>query len=241
VDPSSSPPSSTSTDSPDPTLRGEGGPVGSGLAGIVGALVQTPADLLAEANRAGRRPVARLALLAMGAMAIVGLVVASFSGGIQMFVVPLKLCLGLGLCALLCLPSLYVFSSVAGAGQSVRETSLALAMGVALIGVLLVALAPVTWLFSQSTDQTAVMGALHILALIVSAAVGVRLVAKVMQALNGRSIAGIRAWGFMFVVVMLQMTTTLRPLVGEFDGVWAKERMFFLEHWVGPVPTDIRR
>lgn len=215
--------------------------MGNGLAGIVGALVQTPADLLAEANRAGRRPVARLALLAMGAMAIVGLVVASFSGGVQMFVVPLKLCLGLGLCALLCLPSLYVFSSVAGAGQSVRETTLALAMGVALIGVLLVALAPVTWLFSQSTDQPIVMGALHVIALLVSAAVGIRLVAKVMRALNGRPIPVIRAWGFMFVVVMLQMTTTLRPLVGEFDGVWAQERMFFLEHWAGPVSRDVHR
>ena len=203
--------------------------------------MQTPADLLAEANRAGRRPVARLALLAMGAMVVVGLVVASFSGGMQMFVVPLKLCLGLGLCALLCLPSLYVFSSVAGAGQSVRETTLALAMGVALIGVLLVALAPVTWLFSQSTDQPIVMGALHVIALLVAAAVGVRLVGKVMQALNGRPIAGIRAWGFMFVVVMLQMTTTLRPLVGEFDGVWAQERMFFLEHWASPVSRDARR
>lgn len=180
-------------------------------------------------------------MLALGAMVVVGLVVASFSGGAQLFVVPLKLCLGLGLCALLCLPSLYVFSSVAGAGQSVRETALALAMGVALIGVLLVALAPVTWLFSQSTDDPLVMGALHVVALVVSATVGVRLVAKVMHALNGRTIAGIRGWGIMFIVVMLQMTTTLRPLVGPFDGVVPPERMFFLEHWAAPAGGDARR
>lgn len=215
----------------EPSLRGKGGPVGRGFAGVVAALVQTPADLLAEANRPGRRPVLRLAALSLGAMVIVGLVVASFSGGPQMFVVPLKLCLGLTLCALLCFPSLYVFSSVAGAGQSVRETGLALAMGVALIGVLLVALAPVTWLFSQSTDAPAVMGALNVVALVVSATVGVRLMSRVMRSFNGRSIAGVRAWGLMFVVVMLQMTTTLRPLVGEFDGLWHTERMFFLEHW----------
>ncbi len=212
-----------------------------GVAGIVAALVQRPADLIAEANRPGRRPVARLAGLAMGAMVVVGLVVASFSGGAQMFAVPLKLCVGLAVCALLCLPSLYVFSSVAGAGQSVKETALALVMGVALIGVLLVALAPVTWLFAQSTDSTVVMGALHVLALVVSAGVGVRLVARVMRALNGRPIAGVRAWGLMFVVVMLQMTTTLRPLVGEFDGLWAGERMFFLEHWAGPASPSVRR
>ncbi len=222
-------------------LRGKGGPVGPGFAGIVAALVQTPADLLAEANRPGGRPLLRLAALTMGTMLIVGLVVASFSGGIQMFIVPLKLCLGLTLCALLCFPSLYVFSSVAGAAQSVRETALALAMGVSLIGVLLVALAPVTWLFSQSTDASAVIGALNVVALVVSASVGVRLMSKVLRALNGRSIAGVRAWGLMFVVVMLQMTTTLRPLVGEFDGLWHTERVFFLEHWAGTSTPVSRR
>ncbi|MBV1857970.1 MAG: hypothetical protein KUG77_06120 [Nannocystaceae bacterium] len=225
----------------EPSLHGKGRPIGPGLAGIVAALVQTPADLLGEANRPGRRPVLRLAALSMGAMILVGLVVASFSGGAQMFVVPLKLCVGLTLCALLCLPSLYVFSSVAGAGQSVRETGLALAMGVSLIGVLLVALAPVTWLFSQSTDAPGVMGALHIMALLVSAAVGVRLISKVMRALNGRAIAGVRAWGLMFVLVMLQMTTTLRPLIGEFDGLWHTDRVFFLEHWARASTPVTRR
>ncbi len=181
---------------------------------------------------------ARLLALSLGTMLAVGLVVASFSGGLQLLVVPLKLCLGMAACALLCLPSLYVFTSVAGASQSVRETALALVMGVALIGVLLVALAPVTWLFSQSTDSSAVMGTLHVLAFLTSAAVGIRLIGKVMRAFNGRAIAGVRAWGLVFVVVMLQMTTTMRPLVGPFDGVWKSQRLFFLEHWAGPVvPT----
>lgn len=204
-------------------------------------MVQKPADLLAEVHRPGRRPIERLAALAMGAMVLVGLVVASFSGGMQMFVVPLKLCVGLATCALLCLPSLYVFSSVAGAAQSVRETALALVMGVALIGVLLVALAPVTWLFSQSTDAAVVIGTLHVAALVTSAVVGLRLVCAVMHALNGRTIAGVRAWGVMFVVVMLQMTTTLRPLLGEFEGLRSPQRMFFIEHWVSPVSRATRR
>ncbi len=218
-------------------LRGDGRPVGPGFAGIIAALVQRPADLLAEAHRPGRRPLARLIALSLATMLAVGLVVASFSGGFQLFAVPLKLCVGMVVCALLCLPSLYVFTSVAGAGQSVRETALALVMGVALTGVLLVALAPVTWLFSQSTDSSAVMGTLHVVAFLVSAWVGVRLIDKVMRAYNGRAIAGVRAWGFVFVVVMLQMTTTLRPLVGPFDGVWSSQRLFFVEHWAGPVAS----
>lgn len=205
--------------------------MGAGLGGILAALIQTPADLLAEAHRPGRAPARRLIGLALASMVVVGLVVASFSGGLQWIAVPVKLCLGLALCALLCLPSLYVFSSVAGARQSLRETVLALVMGIAVIGVLLVALAPVTWLFGQSTSSAGVMGFLHLLALLVSAIVGIRLISRVMQALNGRVIPGVRTWGLMFVVVMLQMTTTLRPLVGPFEGVWASERKFFLEHW----------
>lgn len=173
----------------------------------------------------------RLVGLALAAMVVVGLVIASFSGGVQLFAVPLKLCIGLAVCAALCLPSLYVFSSVAGAGQSLRETGLAMAMGIALICVLLVALAPVTWLFSQSTDDVVILGILNIVALLASAIVGVRLIGRVLRAINGRTIAGVGVWGVMFVLVMLQMTTTLRPLVGPFEGVWTQQRMFFLQHW----------
>ena len=36
----------------------------------------------------------------------------------------------------------------------------------------------------------------------------------------------------MFVVVALQLATTLRPLVGEFDGFWLHDRTFFLAHFV---------
>jgi len=37
---------------------------------------------------------------------------------------------------------------------------------------------------------------------------------------------------FIFIIVSLQMGTTLRPLIGEFEpGIFAEEKRFFLDHW----------
>ena len=206
--------------------------MGNGWTGIVSALVQAPANLLAEHRRPGRGTVRRLLSVTLACMVMVGFVIGSFSGGLQFVVVPLKLGLGLLVCAALCLPSLYVFSSVAGAEQSLRETVLALSMSVALIGVLLVALAPVTWLFSQSVSSAVAMGVIHLVSLLAASVVGLRLLDRVMRALNGRRVAGMRAWGCMFVVVMLQMTTTLRPLVGPYENRVFGDRTFFVAHWL---------
>jgi len=35
----------------------------------------------------------------------------------------------------------------------------------------------------------------------------------------------------LFVLVLFQMTTTLRPLVGEAEDHLLGERLFFLTHW----------
>jgi hypothetical protein len=50
--------------------------------------------------------------------------------------------------------------------------------------------------------------------------------------MNGGAVRGVGAWGLIFVLVILQTTTTLRPLIGPFDGVLLGERMFFLAHWI---------
>jgi len=39
-------------------------------------------------------------------------------------------------------------------------------------------------------------------------------------------------WFFIFIIVSLQMGTTLRPLIGEFEpGIFAEEKRFLLDHW----------
>jgi hypothetical protein len=218
-------------------------PLESGPLALVEALLKAPASILRE-SRDGYRMLVRLAVVVAGTVSLVGLVMALFSGGIQLLYVPLKLTLGVFCCALLCLPSLHVFSCLSGAEQRVKDTFAALLMGVGLMGVLLVGFAPIAWIFSQATSSAAVMGAVHLLFLVISSILGLGLVNRALSAMN-RNPVRTRLWSPLFVLVVLQMTTTLRPLVGPADGAFIHSRSFFLAHWAetmaGPASSDATR
>jgi hypothetical protein len=213
------------------TLRGDAVPLGKGPFAVVEALLKAPARVLHDVQH-GRGALFKLTALVLVTMIVTGLVMASFSGGLQLLAVPVKLGLGVFFCALICLPSLYIFSSLAGAEQSLKETWGALLMGVALIGVLLVGLAPVSWVFSQATTSPIFMGVLHVVFLLIASWFGLGLVHRALAAANGRPIKGSVLWSLLFLLVVLQMTTTLRPIVGEYDGAIFHEKQFFLAHWI---------
>ena len=198
--------------------------------GLVEALLKSPATILRE-GRAGYGMILRLAAIVAVTASLVGLVMALFSGGLQLVFVPLKLSLGIFCCALLCLPSLHVFSCLSGAEQSVKDTLIALLLGVALMGVLLVGFAPIAWIFSQATASVAVMGAVHLIFLVISCVLGLGLVNRALAAMN-RNPVRTRMWSPLFLLVVLQMTTTLRPLVGPEDGQILHGRSFFVAHWI---------
>jgi hypothetical protein len=42
---------------------------------------------------------------------------------------------------------------------------------------------------------------------------------------------GLRTWVIIFVLVMLQMSTALRPLLGKSDDFLPLNKKFFLNHW----------
>jgi hypothetical protein len=48
---------------------------------------------------------------------------------------------------------------------------------------------------------------------------------------SARSQAGINVWIVIFLLVALQMTTALRPILGKSDTFFPKEKQFFLAHW----------
>jgi hypothetical protein len=201
-----------------------------GVPAVLDALLKAPGRVVGALQEGpGVEPT--LAAIAAAALVVTGLVMATFSGGLQLLVVPLKLALGMALAAAICLPSLHVFSCLSGAEQSLRQTAGALLMGVALMGVLLVGFAPVLWLFGQATHSAALMGSLHLFFFLVSAGFGLGLSHRALRAMNARPVAGSALWSVMFVGVMLQMSTVLRPLVGPWDGMLVHERMSFLEHW----------
>jgi hypothetical protein len=213
-------------------LRGSAEPIeGHGPFAIVEALLKSPASVLHEIE-SGRGAAFRLSAVLVVTMILTGLVMAAFSGGMQLLWVPLRLAVGIFFCALICLPSLHIISCLAGAEQSLKQTWSALLMGLALMGILLVGFAPVSWVFAQATSSVAFMGALHLAFLGLSCAFGLGLVNRALSAMNRRAIPGLGLWHFLFMLVLLQMTTTLRPLVGPFDGVLFHDRMFFLAHWI---------
>jgi hypothetical protein len=201
---------------------------------LVEALLKTPRSLL-EAAHDSPAMLLRLAGLTALACALAGFVLALFSGGIQLLYVPLKVVAGIFFASLLCFPSLHVFSCLSGAEQRARDTLTALLMGTALTGVLLVGFAPIAWVFSQATSSTAVVGAVHLAFLFASCWLGTGLVHRSLAAMNTRPLGRLRAWAALFLLVILQMTTTLRPLVGPSDGVLLHSRLFFGAHWIESV------
>ena len=96
---------------------------------------------------------------------------------------------------------------------------------------LLIGFAPVAWVFSQSTESVAAMGALHILFWFVAAYFGLRFLTAGFRHLNATSNAGLNVWIVLFIMVCLQMTTSLRPLVGKADTFLPKQKKFFVTHW----------
>ncbi|MGZ5512654.1 MAG: hypothetical protein ACXWG7_04650 [Chthoniobacterales bacterium] len=49
--------------------------------------------------------------------------------------------------------------------------------------------------------------------------------------LGSRGNGHLQIWGIIFTLVCLQMTATLRPIIGRADTFLPREKKFFLAHW----------
>ena len=201
-------------------------------AGVVESLLKHPGRVIHELQNNWRVALsAALLVFALLGLAAYGLVVGSFSGGAQMWIAPAKICLGSLLAMLICLPSLYIFTCLAGVETRVRTMVGILFAAVALSALLLIGFAPVAWIFSQATDSVAFMGALHLLLWAIAIGFGLRLISATSRLLSGRVGGHMTLWNLIFILVCLQMMTTLRPIVGRSDRFLPGEKKFFLAHW----------
>jgi hypothetical protein len=160
-----------------------------------------------------------------------GVVVGTFSMGLQLWAAPVKIAAGLMISALVCLPSLYIFTCLSGSQARLAEICGLVAGLLMLMTLLLIGFAPVAWLFSQSTQSVAWMGALHLAFWLVSTFFGLRFLQAGFSYSQARSQAGLYTWIIIFVLVVLQMTTALRPIVGKADTFLPEAKMFFVTHW----------
>lgn len=99
------------------------------------------------------------------------------------------------------------------------------------------------------------MGAIHLGIWLVSFLFALRFMHQGFRALGAKSTGYVRFWGLMLIVTTLQMSTTLRPLLGtpletaasveaavgepgEATNA-APEKRFFLEHWFYCLQEDL--
>ena len=183
-----------------------------------------------------RQPVAGrlivfMILVSVACSLVYGVVAGTFSGGSQLWIAPVKISLGLMLSALICLPSLYIFTCLSGSQARLTEVSGLLSGLLMLMTILLIGLAPVVWIFSQSTDSLPWMGALHLTFWFIATVFGLRFLEAGFSHSQARSRAGFYTWVVIFVLVAVQMTAALRPILGTSQTFLPQEKKFFLTHW----------
>ena len=199
---------------------------------VIEALLKYPGRIIHELQNNWRAalPLWLLSLALLGMLAY-GVVVGSFSGGTQLWIAPAKIAMGTTLSILICLPSLYIFTCLSGIDAQMRTVTGMLFAAVGLGALLLIGFAPIAWIFSQSTDSVAFMAALHIGLWAIGIMFGLRLLEGMGHLLGGSARNHLKLWSVIFIVVSLQMMTTLRPIVGTSDRFLPTEKKFFLTHW----------
>jgi hypothetical protein len=75
------------------------------------------------------------------------------------------------------------------------------------------------------------MGTLHLVFWFIATIFGLRFLETGFSHSNARSLAGFHIWVIIFLLVAVQMTTALRPILGKSDTFLPKEKQFFLAHW----------
>jgi hypothetical protein len=202
-----------------------------GFAALVDSLLRNPRRVVWHIRRRDpRQVIAQFALASLAGALGYGLVVGSFARGDQLWIAPAKVAGGLLASALICLPSLYVFATLNGA--RIRPVEVAgLACGFfALTTLMLVGFAPVAWIFSASSESTAFVGGLHIAFWLVCLGFGLRFLGAGLSLFEMRRGPGLRVWGAIFVLVSLQMSCALRPIISGGAPFFPEKKMFFLSY-----------
>jgi hypothetical protein len=172
-----------------------------------------------------------LLLVAIACALIYGVVVGTFAGHQQLWIAPVKIAGGLLVSGLICLPSLYIFGCLSGSQARLAEI-FGLIMGMLMLTtILLIGFAPVAWLFSQSTDSVNWMGTLHLILWFIAVIFGLRFLDNAFSHSQARSSGGFYTWVVIFLLVSVQMTTALRPIVGSSSAFFPSEKKFFLSYW----------
>jgi cytochrome b len=217
----------------------------NGIAAAIEAILRQPRRVQHALRQPGAmRVIGAMMLVAVVCALIYGVVVGTFSRGPQLWIAPLKIAGGMLVASVICLPSLYIFACLSGSRARLSEMAGLLAGLLLLTTLLLIGFAPVAWLFSESTSSVGWMGFLHLIFWGIATIFGMRFLSAGFAGTEARSQAGLNVWALIFILVCLQLTTALRPIIGTADTVFpgATEKKFFIKHWMDELgkPTDAR-
>ncbi|HYG25030.1 MAG TPA: hypothetical protein VEH04_19860 [Verrucomicrobiae bacterium] len=206
-------------------------PIPNSMAAIE-AILRQPRRVLYHLRQPGAGGlILSMVIIGIACSLIYGVVVGSFSMGTQLWAAPVKIAGGLLFAAVICLPSLYIFACLSGSRARLIEIIGLVAGLLMLMTLLLIGFAPIAWLFSQSTDSKIWMGILHLVFWGIATIFGLRFLDAGFTQSQARSKAGLNTWVVVFILVVLQMTTALRPIVGTADTLLPTQKKFFLGHW----------
>lgn len=201
---------------------------------LIQQLLKSPLNVVYSMQRSSKLPWLSLALFTLVAFALFGFILGLFSGGHQLWAAPVKVAGGILFASLICLPSLYIFSNLCGIEAKVKTIIGLQACFTCITALLLLGFLPVLWLFSASSSSLAFFGFLTLGMWIVCLFIGLKMLKKASIYLGASKFGFMEIWIIIFITVTLQMPTTLRPIIGEYDEkhfINVKEKKFFLEHW----------
>jgi hypothetical protein len=207
---------------------------GTSFSNLISKLLRKPLSIFhaLESKEGFWKIPVKLLLIAVVCLTVFGLVVGTFSWGDQIWAAPLKIVSGLMFSALICLPSLYIFTCIGGLEAKFSTVVGMLCSIVALSGLLLVGFAPVVWLFSVSSTSSVFIGFMLLALWMICVGFGFTIIFRAGKAMGMTNTGHLLVWCMIFLLVTVQMTTTLRPIVGESDELFNfSEKKFFLQNW----------
>jgi hypothetical protein len=199
------------------------------LTGVFNELLIRPMAFLDRARDGGKGSPFRMIAASTLCYALYGAAAGFFQGGDQIPVTALKAPLIILFTLLLCLPSLYVFSAVAGAEWTRRSFLAVLAGFAGTLALVLLALLPINWLFSSSSRHLGSATLLQLFLWLIALSLAWRFLGQGLRATGARG--GMVLWLFLFCVVSLQAATVLRPVLSRKPGgaVFVSGKKSFLE------------
>lgn len=201
------------------------------------ALLRRPHALIPNLANPG---VARMFTgLAVVSFLLFGVVLGCFAKHEQLWAAPLKLTGGILFAGVICFPSLYIFATLAGARLTLAQLASALAGALALAGLLLLGFAPAVWIFAESTDAFGFMGLLAVGSWLIALFFGLRFLKSVVLLSDGTQNGPMIVWSIVFLLVTLQLTTSLRPILGRSPEFLTQEKKFFIQHWADTMGTSL--